>query len=255
MAFMNLKTTIRRAAFTLIELLVVVAIVTLLIAIMLPSLARAREQSKQTVCANNMRQIGIGVACYVTDFSGWLPPATNEIHNFGDTGAPANFLSYAIESLPNSATRKVFSCPAAVGNWDDNRFWNHAPTASSDTTYMPNGAAMARPVTQIPQDVIILHEQSLHSSTVWQRPQNEATWSGVIIWNASARNEKFYPWHFYSTAEHYCNQHFAGGNLVYLDGHAEYRKYKVLRTSDYGLTPDDPWTPTNGFYPYTWAAR
>jgi prepilin-type N-terminal cleavage/methylation domain-containing protein/prepilin-type processing-associated H-X9-DG protein len=55
----------RRRAFTLIELLVVVAIIALLITILLPSLALAREQAKQTVCASNQRQMGMAFNLYI----------------------------------------------------------------------------------------------------------------------------------------------------------------------------------------------
>lgn len=50
-----------QVAFTLIEVLVVVAIIALMLAILLPSLSKAREQSRRVVCASNVRQIS--VAC------------------------------------------------------------------------------------------------------------------------------------------------------------------------------------------------
>ena len=63
----------RHCGFTLIELLVVVAILALLIAILLPSLGRARKQAQQVKCAANMRTIGVGVHYYVNDHNGHMP--------------------------------------------------------------------------------------------------------------------------------------------------------------------------------------
>lgn len=51
-------------AFTLIELLVVLCIGALLLAILLPSIARAREFSKRAVCSNNIRQMGLSFVMY-----------------------------------------------------------------------------------------------------------------------------------------------------------------------------------------------
>ena len=59
--------------FTLIELLVVVAIIALLVAILLPSLKRAREQAKRAVCASNIHQLIVGLHLYHEDNGGELP--------------------------------------------------------------------------------------------------------------------------------------------------------------------------------------
>ena len=60
--------------FTLIELLVVIAIIAILAAMLLPSLKRAREMARQTVCTNNLKQLGLCVSFYAEDFAGQPPP-------------------------------------------------------------------------------------------------------------------------------------------------------------------------------------
>ncbi len=62
--------------FTLIELLVVIAIIALLMAILLPSLNRAREQTKRTVCGNQVRQQGMSLLMYAQENEGKMPLAT-----------------------------------------------------------------------------------------------------------------------------------------------------------------------------------
>ena len=61
-----------RGAFTLIELLVVVAIIAMLISILMPSLQRAREQSKRAVCASNHKNMGLATQLYTEDHNGWV---------------------------------------------------------------------------------------------------------------------------------------------------------------------------------------
>jgi len=63
----------RKRAFTLVELLVVIGIIALLIAILMPTLSRAREQARQVKCASNIRQILYSISMYANDNKGKLP--------------------------------------------------------------------------------------------------------------------------------------------------------------------------------------
>ncbi len=65
--------TVRRTGFTLIEVLVVVAIIALLVAILIPSLSRARELSRASVCLSNQHQIGIALRTYAAENRAYLP--------------------------------------------------------------------------------------------------------------------------------------------------------------------------------------
>jgi prepilin-type N-terminal cleavage/methylation domain-containing protein/prepilin-type processing-associated H-X9-DG protein len=61
------------SGFTLVELWVVLAIIGVLIALLLPAIQSARESARRTQCANNLRQIGIGVNNFASDHKK-LPP-------------------------------------------------------------------------------------------------------------------------------------------------------------------------------------
>lgn len=64
-----------RAAFTLIELLVVIAIMAILMAMLLPSLGRARVQVKKSVCATHLRQLAMASTMYLQDYGNYPTPA------------------------------------------------------------------------------------------------------------------------------------------------------------------------------------
>lgn len=74
-AFEPIRSRRRRHAFTLVELLVVVSIIAVLISILLPSLRSARESAKRTICASNLRSLGMGFFIYAEAYQGKIPAA------------------------------------------------------------------------------------------------------------------------------------------------------------------------------------
>jgi len=63
----------RRNGFTLIELLVVIAIIAILAAILFPVFARAREKARQSSCVSNLKQMGLAMHMYASDYDERLP--------------------------------------------------------------------------------------------------------------------------------------------------------------------------------------
>src|SRR5256885_729955 len=69
----SLRPAPERAGFTLIELLVVIAIIAILASLLLPALAKAKEQGQRAKCIGNVKQILLATQMYVTDNNDFLP--------------------------------------------------------------------------------------------------------------------------------------------------------------------------------------
>ena len=65
----------KQKAFTLVELLVVIAIIALLLAVLVPSLARAKEQGRDIYCQNNLHQMYLAAMVYTENYKGSFPIA------------------------------------------------------------------------------------------------------------------------------------------------------------------------------------
>jgi len=63
----------KKEGFTLVELMVVVSIIALLLALLMPSLSRAREGAKRQVCANQLKQNSVAIHSYGADYDYKMP--------------------------------------------------------------------------------------------------------------------------------------------------------------------------------------
>lgn len=78
--------------FTLIELLVVISIISLLIAVLLPALAKARDQARKIQCLSNIRQINVASFGYLTDNKNvWIRGESYNYNNLGSFNRNGDF--------------------------------------------------------------------------------------------------------------------------------------------------------------------
>ena len=222
--------------FTLIELLVVIAIIAILAAILFPVFAKAREKARQTSCASNMKQIGLGVMMYTQDYDGYYPLAAYDDWLTWWPQMVAPYIQKASKNLDtetigvdNGGIPRVFVCPSMS---------THGLRGDIGINYP---LLVNAPVQR--GGPILAHQESDLSSpaSILMAVDSADTWPGKGIfgsclamspaWFGNAEPRIANTWSYWA-------RHNDGMNVTFCDGHVKWMKKDLL------------WNPSNPIWGY-----
>ncbi len=181
-----------------------------------------------------MKQVGLGLQMYAQDFDEILPPRNDGTFDFANT-TTSNFLGVLV---PYTKNTQMFACPSSERGPPGTCPANQTCTQSSCTSYLGNAAVMGRPINVMPSPANIVYAQEL-----WERRCTAFLRPRLVTANANPMLSTYTNWHFQRAPgqENYTTIHLQGGNLLFCDGHAKWKRGQTIRSIDFGLVPDDGW--------------
>jgi prepilin-type N-terminal cleavage/methylation domain-containing protein/prepilin-type processing-associated H-X9-DG protein len=230
--------------FTLIELLVVVAIIAVLVAMLLPALATAREAAKRTVCASNQSQVGKAILTYAQDNKDMIPPFVYTGHAYSSMGCKmysdrfealallvkkpigGSSIGYLMNAdplmCPSDTQRAPYQEPnGGWAKWPDNNFG-----MDPDTSYMisywywyvdPLGRRYFEPTDAVGTEDGWQRYSVSNAKSFWEDANPS---KACIIYDQGyiSPDDLYYP-----------QFHPGGWNVLYLDGHVKWHNYDDIR--------------------------
>lgn len=195
--------------FTLIELLVVISIISLLIAILLPSLASARKAARSTMCLNNLRSCGLSTILYTNDNNEYFCVMRSDFSisqvKADNSNAPQFWVAWYQNKADNYKASSLICADDDRSNYIRNASWVNFGDASSNQAF-PISASYASHASLV-FGYSAASKPIRRDSIAYQsrRMMFADGWDQFYVYNTS---QKFYASH---------NDAF---NMVFVDGHA-----------------------------------